>query len=115
MPVTHQHASSHDGEESATGGEAERHERRKGAAAASSDHVHGGAYLGLFRPSGGDPETPEAEMGFHMCVAVIPSGSGVAIAEERDVPLPPVERRGVRDPGRVEVGVQGPGLFGRYE
>lgn len=41
-----------------------------------------GAYLGLFRP----PGNADAEMGFHMCVAVIPSGeearSGDMVTEE---------------------------------
>lgn len=32
----------------------------------------GGAYVGLFRPPGGK----KSEMGFHMCVAVIPLGAG---------------------------------------
>lgn len=35
-------------------------------------HLAAGAYVGVFRPPGG----PEAEMGFHMCVAVFPSGNG---------------------------------------
>ncbi|CAM9315795.1 unnamed protein product [Scytosiphon promiscuus] len=43
----------------------------------------GGAYVGLFRPPGGSGKTPE--MGFHMCVAVIPmdeGGGAGAVAEE---------------------------------
>lgn len=33
-----------------------------------------GAYLGLFRSQ----SDPKAEMGFHMCVAILPSGNGKA-------------------------------------
>eukprot|EP00903_Cladosiphon_okamuranus_P014186 g13181.t3 len=40
----------------------------------SEDHTRGreGAYVGLFRPPGGE----KSEMGFHMCVAVIPLRGG---------------------------------------
>lgn len=45
----------------------------------------GGGYVGIFRPPGG----ADADMGFHMCVAVLPSGgsggSGV-VAEKLDAP-----------------------------
>lgn len=48
-----------------------------------------GAYLGLFR----SPRDPKAEMGFHMCVAVLPSGNGnapqIEVEEEVQKPVQP--------------------------
>lgn len=55
----------------------------------------GGAYVGLFRPPGRSGKT--SEMGFHVCVAIIPldegEGSGAVAEEFMDTKSPSQERR----------------------
>lgn len=83
--------------------------QRDNAAAAAADHPGegkdswdhlasgggaGGAYVGLFRPPGGGGKV--SEMGFHMCVAVVPLGEGEwsgAVAEEYSEQLSPSQGR----------------------
>lgn len=56
-----------------------------------------GGYVGLFRPPGGAKD----EMGFHMCVAVIPSGAaggGTGVVVEEMVERPSLLDRGHPNP-----------------
>lgn len=79
-----------------------RNEDATGGDGGSYQNAGGGAYLGLFRP----PGDAKAAMGFHMCVAVIPSSDGGgagAVAEMfHDEKLPPdQEPPGARHANKV--------------